>query len=112
MFVKYDPAGFTSPLEGIEMKTIVYGDKSNLTRFHLKAGSLLPSHSHPHEQTGFLISGKMELSIDGDIFQVDPGDCWSIKGGVEHSAKVFKDAVAIEVFSPLREDYLPGSIER
>jgi len=65
MFAKYDPEGFLTPIDGVEMKTFVYGEKSLLTRFHLKKGSILPKHSHPQEQTGFMISGKMELFIDG-----------------------------------------------
>jgi quercetin dioxygenase-like cupin family protein len=107
MFVKHSNEGFLTPVKGIEMKTLVYGEKSLLTRFHLKKGSELPAHSHPHEQTGFLVSGKITLYIDQESFYVEPGDTWSIPGDVEHRAEVMEDAVAIEVFSPVREDYLP-----
>ncbi|MCP4021626.1 MAG: cupin domain-containing protein [Desulfobacteraceae bacterium] len=107
MFDKYNDKNFTSPIEGIEMKTLVWGDKSLLSRFHLKKGSLLPKHSHPHEQTGCMLSGKMKLFIEGKEFLTEPGDTWSIPGDVEHWAQVIEDSVAIEVFSPVREDYLP-----
>jgi len=49
----------------------------------------------------------MMLTIDMDEFLVEPGDAWTIKGGIEHQAKILQDSVAIEVFSPVREDYLP-----
>jgi len=107
MFAKYIAEGFSTPMDGIEMKTLVYGEKSLLTRFHLKKGKTLPKHSHPHEQTGFLVSGKIKLFIDGQGFIAAPGDTWSIIGNVEHWAEIIEDSVAIEVFSPLREDYLP-----
>jgi quercetin dioxygenase-like cupin family protein len=107
MFTKHSEDGFLSPVEGIEMKTLVYGEKSLLTRFHLKKGSKLPAHSHPHEQTGFMVSGKIILYIDQEELFVDAGDSWSIPGNVVHRAEVVEDAVAIEVFSPVREDYLP-----
>ena len=107
MFVKYDSDNFLAPIAGIEMKTSVYGDNSLLTRFHLKKGSDLPLHSHPQEQTGFMVSGKMKLFIGDETFLAEPGDTWSIKGNVEHRAHVLEDSVAIEVFSPIREDYLP-----
>lgn len=107
MFVKYDSKGFLTPVDGIEMKTFAYGENSLLTRFHLKQGSVLPQHSHPQEQTGFMVSGKMRMFIDNESFLAEPGDTWSIKGGVEHRAEIIEDSVAIEVFSPLREDYLP-----
>ncbi len=107
MFAKYDSEGFLTPVDGIEMKTFAYGENSLLTRFHLKKGSVLSQHSHPQEQTGFMVSGKMRLFIDNKSFLAEPGDTWSIKGGVEHRAEIIEDSVAIEVFSPLREDYLP-----
>ena len=36
-----------------------------------------------------------------------PGDSWCIGGDVEHGAEILEDSVAVEVFSPVREDYLP-----
>ena len=107
MFAKFTSEGFLTPIEGIEMKTFVYGENSLLARFHLKKGSVLPKHSHPHEQTGYMVSGKMKLFIDGEAFLAEPEDTWSIKGDIEHWVHVIEDSVAIEVFSPLREDYLP-----
>ena len=107
MFAKYDPEGFLTPLAGVEMKTLVYGEKSLLSRFHLKKGGGLPRHSHPHEQTGFLISGKIRLFIEDEVFLAEPGDTWSIKGDMEHWVEVIEDSAVIEVFSPLREEYLP-----
>ena len=108
MFTKYNPDGFITPIKGIDMKTLCYGEKTLLTRFHLKKDSLLPLHSHPHEQTGFLVSGKIKLYIDKDEFLAEPGDTWTIKGGIEHKAQILEDSIAIEVFSPVREDYLPS----
>lgn len=107
MFSKFDPSGFLTPVDGIEMKTFVHGDNSLLSRFHLACGASLPSHSHPHEQTGFLVSGKIKLFIGEKAYIAEPGDTWCIKGGIEHRAEVLEDSVAIEVFSPVREDYLP-----
>ncbi|WP_457551796.1 cupin domain-containing protein [Desulfobacula sp.] len=112
MFAKYDPKGFLTPIDGIEIKTFVYGENSLLTRFHLKKESQLPKHSHPQEQTGFMVSGKMTLFIDGKAFLAEPGDTWCIKGDIEHWAHVIEDSVAIEVFSPLREDYLPEEYKK
>ncbi len=67
-------------------------------------------HSHPHEQTGYLLSGKMRFTIDGNVFEAEPGDSWTIKSGVVHGAEVIKDALVIEIFSPVREDYLPENL--
>ena len=107
MFVPHSKEGYTTPLEGIEMKTLVHGANSLMTRFNLKRGAELPAHSHPQEQTGYLVSGRIRLHIEGDVFEAGPGDSWCIGGDVEHRADILEDSVAIEVFSPVREDYLP-----
>jgi mannose-6-phosphate isomerase-like protein (cupin superfamily) len=49
----------------------------------------------------------IRLSIGEDTFDVEPGDSWCIPGNVEHGAEVLENAVAVEAFSPVREDYLP-----
>ncbi len=107
MFSSHSEEGYKLAIEKIEMKTLVHGDKTLMSEFRLQQGALLPSHSHPHEQTGYLVSGHMLLTIGGQTFTVKPGDSWCIPGEVEHKAEVLADSVAIEVFAPLREDYLP-----
>ena len=78
-----------------------------MAEFRLAQGANLPKHSHPHEQTGYLVSGQIEITINDVTHQVKPGDSWCIAGDVEHDAVAITDSVAIEVFSPVREDYLP-----
>jgi quercetin dioxygenase-like cupin family protein len=100
-------ADYINAMEGIRRKTLVYGDYTLLTEFRLEGGKTLPMHMHPQEQTGYLISGRIILTIDGEPHEMKPGDSWSIPGNVEHGAKIIEDSVAIEVFSPVREDYKP-----
>ena len=106
MFYKSSNDGFINPLDGIELKTLTYGDKMSLTEFRLEKGHDLPAHEHPHEQIGYLVSGRIELTIGDQVFQTAPGDSWCIPGGVRHGAKVYEDSVAVEVFSPVRDDYI------
>jgi quercetin dioxygenase-like cupin family protein len=107
MFLKSSPSGYLQALPGIRRKTLVYGEKSLLTEFHLEGGSRLPSHAHPQEQTGYLVSGHMRLTIGSETFDIQPGDSWCVPGEVVHQAEILVDSVAVEVFSPVREDYLP-----
>jgi quercetin dioxygenase-like cupin family protein len=107
VFYKSNNNGYEKALSGIKLKTLVYGEKTLFTEFRLEKGSLLPKHAHPHEQTGYLISGRIRLSIGEETFEVEPGDSWCIPGDREHGAEILADSVAIEVFSPVREDYLP-----
>ena len=106
MFAKAQKSGYIPAAPGIRRKTLVYGDKTLMTEFLLDKGTLLANHSHPHEQTGYLVSGHMTLRIHDEESDIRPGDSWNIPGNVEHSATVHENSVAIEVFSPVREDYL------
>jgi len=107
MFQKHSLSGYTLPIPGIEQKTLVYGERTLMTEFLLQKGRILPRHAHPHEQTGYLVKGRIRLSIGSEQYDVQAGDSWCIPGEVEHGAEIIEDAVAIEVFSPAREDYLP-----
>ncbi len=107
MFYKKSNLDYQNPMTGIKLKTLAYGEKTLLAEFRLEKGNLLPKHAHPHEQTGYLVSGRINLMVGDKQFVAEPGDSWSIPGDVEHGAEVLEDSVAIEVFSPVREDYLP-----
>ncbi len=107
MFAGCDADGYREALPGIRMKTIVYGEKTLMTEFRMEAGSSLPSHAHPHEQTGYLVEGRMRLTIGSETFEVGPGDSWCIPGEVRHAAGIVENSIAIEVFAPVREEYLP-----
>ncbi len=107
MFYKKNGEGYHSRIRGIDQKTLVYGERTLLTEFRLKEGSIIPRHSHPNEQTGYLISGRMVFTVGDEEFDARAGDSWCIAAGVEHSADVIADSVAVEVFFPVREDYLP-----
>jgi len=107
MFYTRDETGYKKPLEGIIFKTLVYGENTLLTEFRLEKGRTLPVHRHQYEQTGYLVSGRLNLIIGEEIFHAESGDSWCIPGDVDHGAEVIEDSIAIEVFSPVREDYLP-----
>jgi quercetin dioxygenase-like cupin family protein len=111
MFYKNKPNGYKDVLQGVRLKSLVYGEKTHSLEFRIAEGSQLPGHSHPHEQTGYLVAGKIRLTIGTESYQVEPGDSWCIPSHVEHSATALEDSVAIEVFSPVREDYLPETLD-
>ncbi|HJX62572.1 MAG TPA: cupin domain-containing protein [Polyangia bacterium] len=107
MIRKASQRGYQPALPGIERKTLVYGERTLLTEFRMRKGSTLPRHAHPQEQTGYLVSGRVRLSIGRRSVVAQPGDSWSIPGNTQHGAAILADSVAIEVFAPVRKDYLP-----
>jgi quercetin dioxygenase-like cupin family protein len=106
MFYKNTDSNFERIVEGISIKTLLCGEKMLFSEFHMEKGSTLPMHSHPQEQTGRLLKGKIILTIAEERTELNPGDCWSVPGNVMHGADVIEESIAIEVFSPVREDYL------
>src|SRR5512140_3307178 len=112
MFTRRSTDGYRTVAPGIELRTLCHGAATLMAEFRLAAGHDLPTHSHPHEQTGYLVSGRIQLRIGDETDTVAPGDSWCIAGGVEHGATIIEASVAVEVFSPVREDLLPGAATR
>ena len=108
MFQKNGEGSYRQLLEGVHLKTVAYGEQTLMGRFRLARGAVIPPHAHPHEQIGTLISGRMRFMIGGETISAEAGDSWCIPGSVEHGVIVEEDSVVVEVFSPVREDYLPA----
>jgi quercetin dioxygenase-like cupin family protein len=108
MFRKASEHGFEPALPGVERQTLVHGEKTLMTVFRLRGGAVLPQHSHPHEQTGYLVAGCMRLRIGSEVFEAQAGDSWCIPADMLHGADALEDSVALEVFSPVRQDYVPA----
>ncbi|PKG31343.1 cupin domain-containing protein [Methanoregula sp.] len=107
MFNRGSDEGYKCSLPGISQKTLVWGESTLMTEFRLGKGAVLPAHSHPHEQTGYLVKGHMTLRIGNDAAVIRPGDSWNIPSSVMHHAEIHEDSVAIEIFHPVRKEYLP-----
>ena len=106
MFGMASEKGYTEILAGIKIKTLCHGESMLMSEFLLQKGAVLPEHSHPYEQTGYLVKGNIRLTV-GDVSQnILPGFSWSIPCNVKHKAEILAHSVAIEIFNPAREDYL------
>jgi len=106
MYGIHSEKGYTEIIKGIRIKTLCFGESTLVTEFLLQKDAILPAHSHPNEQTGYLVKGKIRLYIGDSVRELVPGDSWCIAKDLLHRAEILKDSVAIEVFSPVREDYL------
>jgi len=83
---------------------VVCGQKCQIIEFVLEKGATIPAHKHPHEQIGYVQKGKLKISIGGQISILTQGDGYWIEPNVEHEVEVLEDSIAIDVFSPPRED--------
>jgi len=95
-------------LEGIERRTLTYGENMLLVEFTVRAGAIFPEHQHTCEQIGYLCKGSGRLWIGEECQEIVPGASWCIPGNVSHKAEFFEDSIALDIFHPVREDYLPA----
>jgi quercetin dioxygenase-like cupin family protein len=106
MVVKRREEGWIEMRDGIQRQTLAHADKTHMVKFRLEKGAEIPTHEHPHEQTGYLLQGRMIMIIEGEECPLETGDAWSFRSGVPHGVRVLEDCLVLEVFSPVREDYL------
>ncbi len=105
MFLKAEDAKIKD-IKGIEMHVLAHGKNSMVVEFHLLKAQTVPTHSHPNEQVGYVVSGKLELKIEDEVRTLESGDSYNIPEGVEHSSVALEESIVLDYFTPLREEYL------
>ena len=91
---------------GVHIRTCA-AEKMMLSVVELEPGAVVEEHAHPHEQVGILLAGRVEFTIGDETKTLQPGDLWRIPGGVRHKVVVLDGpAKALDIFMPVREDYL------
>ncbi len=104
-FINIDDIEPISPVPGCRMRT-PFGQNLMLSYLEMDDGAEVPLHSHPHEQGGMLIRGRVELTIGDETRLCEAGSMFLIPPNVPHRAvAVGGPAVVLDVFSPVREDY-------
>ena len=101
----------TTDVEQVEMLTKVHRrtmattDEAMLCQFFLEKDGFVPTHHHMNDQVGYVVSGKIEMTIGTEMRVLTKSDTYAIPGGIPHSAKALEDSWIVDVFSPPREDY-------
>src|SRR5512137_1104285 len=104
-FFHYANAASVQMAPGLIRKTLVSGDNLMICRFDLDTGVEIPSHSHPHDQAGYVVSGKIRITVDGKSCDLGAGDSYSAPPNVLHSALALEASVVVDTFYPPRDDY-------
>ena len=108
MFNRYAGVEARELLPGVTMRTLAHGERTLLAEVRLARGAVIPEHRHPQEQTGYLVAGRLEFSVAGESLVAEPGSSWSLPADLPHGASALEDSLVVEVFSPVRQDYMPG----
>ncbi|MCC8172964.1 MAG: cupin domain-containing protein [Odoribacter sp.] len=88
------------------MDVLAVGEKSMVTKMNYVVGNFAELHTHPNEQSGYVISGKYRLVYGENEMILEAGDSYSIPENIPHSMEVLEGGEVIDVFTPIREDYL------
>jgi quercetin dioxygenase-like cupin family protein len=91
---------------GGRQRVLGWGGRMMMVRYTFAAGTVLPMHAHPHEQTGLVLCGAGEFTLGDEKRKVRAGDGWTIPGDVPHGVRFTEDSIVIEVFCPPREDFM------
>ena len=105
MLTLRDQADPVEMFPGIVRRTLNAGDRTMLCEIELAKGAVVPLHTHPHEQIGYLSRGRLLFRIGDDERELGEGDSWVIPGDVPHVVTALEDSIAIDVFSPPRDEY-------
>ncbi len=90
-------------------RKIVIGEKEMLAQIYLKRGALVPMHSHESEQMTYVLQGALRFLIGGEETTVREGEVLYVPSWVPHQAEALDDTFEIDIFSPIRKDWLDGS---
>jgi len=90
----------------IRRKIFLPGKEMMSMLIEFKVGGYGPEHSHPHEQLGFVVKGKIKMVLDGEEIIARAGEQICVPGNVSHSVLALEDSLVLETFTPLREDLL------
>jgi quercetin dioxygenase-like cupin family protein len=72
----------------------------------MEAGSPFPRHTHPHEQVVHVFEGELEVTVEGITTVLKPGMVAIIPSNAAHAGRALTDCRVLDVFHPLREDYM------
>lgn len=94
--------------EGVTRQLLGYGDSLMVARVTFDEGAVGYVHAHPHTQVSYVESGEFDVHIDGVDQRLGPGDSFFVQPNLDHGAVCRKAGVLLDVFSPVREDFLNG----
>jgi quercetin dioxygenase-like cupin family protein len=105
MFTSFKDRQPVEMLPGITRQMLSSGEGAMTVYITVAKGCEVPVHTHPHEQIGYLQSGRARFRIGDQERVVGPLDGYSIPGNVPHGVVALEDCIFVDVFSPPREEY-------
>jgi quercetin dioxygenase-like cupin family protein len=90
----------------VKRKIMAWDDKLMLVKVAFEKGGVGSLHQHPHTQISHVESGLFEVEVAGEKKVLKAGDAFYIPPNAIHGAVCLEAGVLIDVFSPMREDFV------
>jgi quercetin dioxygenase-like cupin family protein len=105
---KWDDVVVEKVRDGISRRFIA-GDREMVAQITLKRGAIVPMHSHESEQLTYVLTGALTFTLGGGAVTVHAGELLRIPSWMPHSAEAIEDTFELDVFSPIRQDWIDGT---
>ena len=97
------------PVTEMISRKIVTGEREMLAQITLKRGAVVPLHQHESEQLTYILQGALRFFVNGEDIVVREGEVLHIPSNVPHQAEALEDTFELDIFSPIRQDWLDGT---
>jgi quercetin dioxygenase-like cupin family protein len=89
-------------------RKVITGDKAMVAQVFIAKGAVVPEHHHESEQITYILTGALQFEIEGSQIVVSAGQVLRIPSNVPHRAVALEDTLDLDIFSPIRVDWLTG----
>ena len=107
MFVENKNIPVTDLGGGVKRKVLAYSKNLMTVELRFEKGAVGAPHSHPHEQIGYIISGKLVYQEEGQEDKIlGTGDTYYVAPNVVHGVQILEETKLLDIFTPMREDFI------
>lgn len=105
-FVRSAEIGFERMTDGVRRQVLGHGSDLMIVRVEFESGAIGVLHHHPHRQASYVVAGRFEVTVGDQKTELHAGDCFYAEADVPHGVEALEKGVLIDVFTPIREDFL------
>ena len=92
-------------VEGVKLKVTQQVDSLLMTELEFQEGASLPEHVHQTDHSGYVLQGRIRMTIDGVASDLVKGDSWCIVKNLRHSTEAIEYSKVIEVYGMEKEEF-------
>ena len=91
---------------GVTRRVLSYNQELMTVEVGFETGAEGAEHTHPHTQCTYVLSGRFRYTVEGEPVELAPGDCVVVPGGLPHGTLCLEKGVLLDIFTPMREDFV------